>query len=315
MDADHPHDGDGTDSQLNAEMEALIESKTAQLQARVEGLESDRDQLQARVKELEGAQEELQAELEAVTEELAIERDQRKEAEAERDQLRGLVSDLESDLERIHDIATTAVGKAQANENEIGDLDDRETKTRDIAKSAIAKAQQLDADPDKQEDAETLPEGIEPSSSPLDFFANVRQSTVKEVFVEQANKSNTYRAIQVAKRWPEFATKRHDGSGVFLTKDDVTEALTAELGSKPHRQTVHRVWDKLQELGGQDLRVKTRQVGTSDSKTEILTMSMETAQGLNEQRYAGLDLLEDGITAGTSGGVTPVVTGQPTHAL
>jgi hypothetical protein len=172
-------------------------------------------------------------------------------------QLHTRIEDLEAKQEQTHDIAKTAVGKAATNETEIEELDDRETKTRDIAKSAIAKAQQLEADPDQQEDAERLPEGIEPSSSPMDFFANVRQSTVKELFVEQSNKSNTYRAIQVAKRWPEFATKRHDGSGVFLSKDDVTDALTAELGSKPHRQTVHRVWDKLCELGGRDLRAKT----------------------------------------------------------
>jgi hypothetical protein len=229
--------------------------------------------------------------------------------------LQARIEDLEADQEQTHDIATTAVGKAATNETEISELDDREDKTRDIAKSAIAKTQQLEADPDQQEDAERLPEGIEPSSSPLDFFANVRQSTVKELFVEQSNKSNTYRAIQVAKRWPEFATKRHDGSGVFLSKDDVTTALTAELGSKPHRQTVHRVWDKLCKLGGQDLQVKTRQVGTSDSKTEILTMGIETAQRLNEQRYVGLDLLSDGIADGTASGVTPVVTGTPTHAL
>ncbi len=51
----------------------------------------------------------------------------------------------------------------------------------------------------------------------------------------------------VAKRWPEFATERTDGSGVFFTKDDVETALTAELGKEPHRQTVKWVWEKLQE--------------------------------------------------------------------
>lgn len=107
--------------------------------------------------------------------------------------------------------------------------------------------------PEKQEDAEVLLEGIEPSSSPLDFFANVRRSTIKGLFVEKANKINTYRAIEVAKRRPEFGTKRHDGGGVF--------------------------------------------------------------DGLNEQRYIGLDLLDDGIGTGTMGGVTPVVTGELTRAL
>ncbi len=175
------------------------------------------------------------------------------------------------------------------------------------AKSAIAKAQQLEADPDQQEDAETLPEGIEPSSSPLDFFANCRQAKVKTMFVERSNRQNTYRAISVAKRWPEFATERTDGSGVFFTKDDVETALTAELGKEPHRQTVKRVWEKLQELGGDDLIEKTRQVGRKQTQTELLAMDSDTAEGLVEQRYVGLDLLENSDRKATTGGVTPVV--------
>lgn len=105
----------------------------------------------------------------------------------------------------------------------------------------------------------------------------------------------------------ERLTERVDGSGVFFTKDDLTTALTAELGKKPHRQTVKRVWTKLQELGGADVRVKTRQVGRTQSKIEILAMEKETAEGLLEKRYLELDLL-DGDAAAT-GGVTPVVTG------
>ncbi|WP_262181565.1 hypothetical protein [Haloarcula laminariae] len=226
---------------------------------------------------------------------------------AERDRLAERVDELEAKLERIHDVATTASGKSEATDSRLDDLEDAHDETRDIARSAIGKAQQLEADADQQEDAETLPDGVEPSSSPLDFFANCREQTVKEVFVEESNRQNTYRAIKIAKRWPEFGTKRVDGSGVFFTKDDLTTALTAELGKEPHRQTVKRVWSKLQELGGEDARVKTRKVGRRQSSTEILTMDRATAEGLLEKRYLGLDLL-DGHSA-TTGGVTPVVTG------
>jgi hypothetical protein len=143
----------------------------------------------------------------------------------------------------------------------------------------------------------------------LDFFANCRQSKLKTMFVEQSNRQNTYRAIVVAKRWPEFATKRSDGSGVFLTKEAMTTALTAHLGRTPHRQTVSRVWEKLLELGGRDCTRKTRQVGRTQEPTEILTMDIDTAEGLLEKRYVGLDLLEMSDRKTTTGGVTPVVTG------
>lgn len=111
----------------------------------------------------------------------------------------------------------------------------------------------------------------------------------------------------MAKRWREFATERVGWSGVFFTKEDVTTALTAELGKEPHRQTVKRVWAKLQELGGVELRVKSRQVSPRQDRREILVMDQATAEGLLEKRYLGLDLL-DGETA-TTGSVTPVVAG------
>ncbi|EMA25744.1 hypothetical protein [Haloarcula argentinensis] len=223
------------------------------------------------------------------------------------DDLQARVDDLEADLERTHDVATTAVGTAAENESRLDDVETQQETTHDVAKSAIAKAQQLEADTDQQEDAEQLPEGIEPSSSPLDFFANCRQSKFKTMFVERSNRQNTYRAIAIAKRWPEFATTRTDGSGVFMTRADLQTALTAELGKEPHRQTIKRVWETLVELGGDDIVEKTRQVGRDQTKTEILAMDMKVAEGLLEKRYIGLDLLENSDHKAATGGVTPVV--------
>jgi len=227
----------------------------------------------------------------------------------ENSRLQARLDELEAKQDRTHDITTTASAKAETTAAHLEDLEAQHERTHDVAKSAIAKAHQLEADPDDQEDAESLPHGVEASSSPLDFFANCRQSKLKTIFVEQSNRQNTYRAIAVARRWPEFATKRSDGSGVFMTKDDMTTALTAHLGRTPHRETVSRVWAKLRELGGRDCTRKTRQVGRSQEPTEILTMDMDTAEGLLEKRYVGLDLLETSDRKATTGGVTPVVTG------
>ena len=223
------------------------------------------------------------------------------------DDLQERVEDLEDDVEQTHDVATTAVGNAATNDQRLDDLETQQEATHDVAKSAIAKAQQLEADSDHQEDAEQLPEGIEPSSSPLDFFANCRQSKVKTMFVERSNRQNTYRAISIAKRWPEFATTRTDGSGVFMTKSDIETALTAELGKEPHRQTIKRVWETLVDIGGDDVVEKTRQVGRDQTQTDILAMDMKTAEGLLEKRYIGLDLLENSDHKAATGGVTPVV--------
>ncbi|WP_336331192.1 hypothetical protein [Haloarcula sp. CGMCC 1.2071] len=256
--------------------------------------ETDTDELQALVNDLDGDVSPL---VSSVLETLV----------ATIDDLHERVTELEADLEQTHDVATTAVGDAATNDQRLDDLEAQQETTRDVAKSAIAKAQQLEADTDQQEDAEQLPEGIEPSSSPLDFFANCRQSKVKTMFVERSNRQNTYRAISIAKRWPEFATKRTDGSGVFMTKNHIETALTAELGKEPHRQTIKRVWETLVDIGGDDVVEKTRQVGRDQTQTEILAIDMATAEGLLEKRYVGLDLLENSDHKAATGGVTPVV--------
>jgi len=192
--------------------------------------------------------------------------------------------------------------------DDVDDLEEEEEETREIARSAIAKAEQADADPDQQEDAEELPTGVEPSTSPLDFFANCRQKKIKEMFVEESNRSNTYRAVAVAKRWREFAHGRTDGSGIFWTRDDLEKALTAQLGEAPHRMTVSRVWEVFQDLGGDDIEEKVRQVGRSQQPKDILSINMETAERLNESRYIGMDLLDGSESKAQTGGVTPVVT-------
>jgi hypothetical protein len=81
---------------------------------------------------------------------------------------------------------------------------------------------------------------------------------VKKRFVDQRSEQNTYRALLVAKRWEEFATKRTSADCVFFTRDDVRQALTAILGEQPHGTTITRVWDAMKRLGGSDLEERTR---------------------------------------------------------
>lgn len=226
--------------------------------------------------------------------------------DAQRERIDVLEDRLDESDQTRKDLAKNATeAKSQAEE------------AKEIARAASAKACQVEAAVDETEDAgdetptETtrLPGDVEPATSPLDFFANCRQYRVKQRFVDDRGEQNTYRALLVAKRWDEFATKRTTGDGVFFTHEDVRQALTAIMGEQPHGTTITRVWEALQELGGSDLEERTRQVSPKQPSKEILTMDRETATGLLENRYCHLDLLEDG--APSAGGVTPVVT-EPT---
>lgn len=207
----------------------------------------------------------------------------------ENKRLRERVDVLEENQETTHDIATTAVAKAETNKSRVDTLETEEDETREIAKSAVAKASQVEADisSDQQEKIEDLPQGVEPSTSPLDFFANCRAQKLRKTFVEQGNKTNTYRAICVAKRWPEFGRQTTAKGGqdiVSFNRDDLKDALTAHLGERPHRQTVTRVWRRLRDdLGGDDIEEGER--NDASGTTKVLRMDLETAEGLLDSRY------------------------------
>ncbi|SDD82010.1 methyl-accepting chemotaxis protein [Natrinema hispanicum] len=195
----------------------------------------------------------------------------------------------------------------------VADTDETADQAKEIAKTANANAEQAKSIAETgetafdREDPEELPGGIDPSSSPLDFLANCRQHRVKKHLVDQGTpRKNRFRALLVMKRWNEFATKRTNGSGIFWTRDDVRDALTAILGKRPHAQTLKRVWDEMVALGSSDIDVTERRVSAKQTPTEIIAMDIETAEGLLEARYHHLELLDsDGQV---TGGVTPVVT-------
>ncbi|MDG5761887.1 hypothetical protein QA600_21430 [Natronococcus sp. A-GB1] len=225
----------------------------------------------------------------------------KRRVEIQSDQIDKLEDRVDKDDQTRTDLAkNTSEAKSAAEE------------AKEIACSASAKACQVEAMLEESESDKTtsetpqLPGDVEPSTSPLDFFANCRQYKVKKRFIDERSEQNTYRALLVATRWEEFATKRSTGDGVFFTRDDVRQALTAIMGEQPHGTTITRVLEAMSELGGSDLEERTRQVSPKQPPKEILTMDLETATGLLEDRYCHLDLLEEGVTS--AGGVTPVVT-------
>ncbi|PSQ11626.1 hypothetical protein BRC93_05040 [Halobacteriales archaeon QS_5_70_15] len=148
------------------------------------------------------------------------------------------------------------------------------------------------------------PAGVDPASSPLDFFANVRSSNLDENLSK-----NQVRAIRIAKRWDEFAKISHHDGSVAWDRQAITDALTAELGERPFRETVSRVWEKLESLGSEDVQETRRNNGqTTGTGTKVLRMDRDVAEGFQEARYVQFDLLEEAMPNG-GGGVMPVVTG------
>lgn len=253
----------------------------------------------------------LAGELEQVKQDLAAER-------RDKERLQERVDELQQEQKRADRNRQEIASQLNEINESIAEADETAGEAKEIAKNANANAEQAKSIAETgetafdQEDAEELPGGVAPSSSPLDFLANCRQHRVKKHLVDQGTpRKNRFRALQVMKRWEEFATKRTDGSGIFWTRDNVQEALTAVLGERPHAQTLKRVWDEMKALGSSDIDVTDRKVSAKQDAKEIVAMDMETADGLHDTRYHHLELLDtDGQV---TGGVTPVVT-QPDAA-
>ena len=195
--------------------------------------------------------------------------------------------------------------------DEIDDVDAEAEEAKEIAKTASANAEQAKEIAETggtvfdREDAEGLPEGVEASSSTLDFLANCRQHRVKKHLVDNGTpRKNRFRALLVMKRWDEFATKRKNGSGIFWTRNDVKTALTAILGEEPHAQTLKRVWKEMVAIGSSDVDVTERRISAKQDAKKIIAMDIETAEGLLEARYHHLELID---ADGNVTGVTPVV--------
>lgn len=234
----------------------------------------------------------------------------RQQKEIER--LEERVDDLEKrtdEQKRWRKEITEVANRAQSEATEAKDTAE---KGKEIARCASGKVATLEKE---MEDGSDEPEGgtttggAEPSSSPLDFLANCRDTRVKELLVEKHNNKRKYRAIQVAKRWEEFAKVRDGRRGkvVIWLREDVEDALTAVMGEKPHPQIVTRVWDTLQAIGGEDLVEARRKISNKQEAHQILRMNLPDAKSLCENRYHQYDLLEDELR-GHAGGVTPVVT-------
>ena len=237
--------------------------------------------------------------IEALGTELQTERERRLELEER-------VAELEDEVDHVEDVARTAVGKAQAVEADVEEAEECSRTAMAFGNDLADRLSNLEeeAHVDATEQTVATPAGVDPASSPLDFFANVRSSNLDENLSK-----NQVRAIKVAKRYDEFAKISHHDGSVAWDRQAITDALTAELGERPFRETVSRVWEKLETLGSDDVEQTRRNNGqTTGTGTKVLRMDRDVAEGLQEARYVQFDLLEEASPNG-GGGVMPVVTG------
>jgi len=221
------------------------------------------------------------------------------------DELSERVDELESDVDETHNVAKTASGNAACAESDAEDALEASKSavsvTNDLSDRVTALEEGEDA---ADQTAPSLPADVEPASSPLDFFSNVREHNARDTLWE-----NEWRAVRIAKRWDEFATIGNSRGNIGWTRDDVRQALTAELGERPHAETISRVWRKLVDLGSDDVVEKRRNnSSTIGGGEKLIEMDREVADGLQAGRYEHLDLFDGTGSSSRGGGVTPVVT-------
>jgi len=222
------------------------------------------------------------------------------------DELEQRVEDQEERAEHLEDVARTAVGAAQAAKSKLQEVREHARAAMAFGNDLADRLSDLEEEDhvDAAEQTVATPAGVDPASSPLDFFANVRSENLDDNLSK-----NQVRAVRIAKRWDEFAKISHHDGSVAWDREAITDALTAELGEKPFRETVTRVWKKLEDLGSSDVTETRRNNGqTTGTGTKALKMDRDVAEGLQQARYVQFDLLEEARPNG-GGGVMPVVTG------
>lgn len=215
--------------------------------------------------------------------------------------------EFEQLVERVDELEEEKDERIEELEQRVEEAEAEAEKARTVAKEIAASVNAL------QEETETdggEQQGPDSANSPMDFFLNCQQ-----FHVNQALNENRARAVEAVRRRDEFARKGNDGNW-YYTRESLKDALTASLGTRPHRETVRRVWSYIGEMGGRDVEV-TKLYGTAspyeDGGPEAYKIDPETAERFSESRYVGMNLLADGKPGKAkdvlSGGVTPVVTG------
>ena len=115
-------------------------------------------------------------------------------------------------------------------------------------------------------------------------------------------------AVETVRRHSEFATMGRGGN-TWFRREDIREALTAIMGKSPHRQTIARVYEKIDDLGGTDVRESSLGSWKADGGEKALRIDPETIERFEEGRYVGMGLLAGtGSTGSAPDALTTVVT-------
>jgi hypothetical protein len=154
------------------------------------------------------------------------------------DDLQERVSDLEDDL----------------NEQDDGLDEERDTRAREDAQlrqRITAVEEDIEGLEDDQEDANPTQQTGKPpeqeTMTPLEDLVTLPDTVLDE------ERANTQRAVFVARDVSDYA--QCVPAGYAITSSDLRKVLRAGTDSRGHRQTVSRVIDLLDDLGGDDTKI------------------------------------------------------------
>ena len=232
---------------------------------------------------------------------------------SQQEQIDDLATNVETLQETVEDLHGTVEKKnhairAQAEtittlEEQVHELETDAEKARYTRKELLKSVRNLANEADTETKTMTTQAGPAAASSSLDFFLNNDQ-----YYVNQSVSENRARAVETVRRHAEFATTGRGGN-TWFRREDVREALTAIMGKSPHRQTIARVYEKIDELGGTDVRESSFGSWKANGGEKALRIKPETIERFEEGRYVGMGLLAGTESTGSAlDALTTVVT-------
>jgi len=217
--------------------------------------------------------------------------------EAETEQKDARIADLETEVNTLEDTVADQQARLEAVSRKLAHHTDEIERVESEATAAPAAAGPGNADGDTREEEEAEAEQTAAPRTPLEQVVGLPESLADEELT-----ANQERARFIAQDVRDYAERVPAGFAIPST--DLRKVLKAKDEATPHTQTVARVMDFLDELGGEEVtlvkRRGTKRIAFSEDAVERLTEFADRAQ-------ARTDTADP--STGSDGSVTPVVMG------
>jgi hypothetical protein len=194
--------------------------------------------------------------------------------QSDKEQLEGRVSELESEKDDLQEQVDQKDKRIGELEQKVSDLSEQSAKDRASIKKRLTNVEESTEEPDSSDanhGGSTSGTTLQEPETPLEDIVQL-----PEHVVDESLSANQQRSRFVAKDVNQYS--RSVPAGRAIKSSELRRVLSARDDGSCHTQTVQRVMERLDDLGGDDVAVKETQDGQ-----KVVVFTDEIVQRI--QRY------------------------------